>query len=318
VWFSRKERNRRHQRRPHVLAVKLRSTQRRALRWRRLSLVIGIPVCLLIGLYGAWRGGEYTLEQLIEKNPAFAIHQIDVQTDGVISLEQIRRWAGVKLDDNLFALDLARVKRDLELVPNIQSVSVARVLPHCLKIRVVEREPIAQCHYPRLGAEGTADRMVYLLDAEGCLMLPLEPGHRAEPAPSDVYLPVLVGIPAQELRPGRRVESAQVHAALRLIGAFERSPLSSEVLVKEIDVGTPNALQVTTDQGGTLTFSLLDPEAQLRRWQAVHEYSLEQQKYVGWMDLSVANNVPARWLDATNPPVTPKLGKPSRNKKKHV
>ena len=50
----------------------------------------------------------------------------------------------VGLENNLFALDLSRVKRDLELVPAIESADVERILPHTLKICVTEREPIAQ------------------------------------------------------------------------------------------------------------------------------------------------------------------------------
>ena len=63
----------------------------------------------------AGRGGG--LRRLLYENPAFATHHLDVETDGVIAREQLRRWAGVKLEDNLLALDLERVKRDLELVP---------------------------------------------------------------------------------------------------------------------------------------------------------------------------------------------------------
>lgn len=58
----------------------------------------------------------------------------------------------MKVDHNLFALDLARIKRDLELAPAIQSAAVERVLPHTLKIRVTEREPVAQIVVPSLRA----------------------------------------------------------------------------------------------------------------------------------------------------------------------
>ena len=45
---------------------------------------------------------------MVYENRAFAIEQIDVQTDGVISTDQLRRWAGVKAGENLLALDLAQ------------------------------------------------------------------------------------------------------------------------------------------------------------------------------------------------------------------
>ena len=41
------------------------------------------------------------------KIPTFAIQRIDVQTDGVIAPDQLRRWSGVKPGENLIALDLA-------------------------------------------------------------------------------------------------------------------------------------------------------------------------------------------------------------------
>jgi cell division septal protein FtsQ len=70
------------------------------------------------------------------------------QTDGAIAPEQLRRWAGIKLNQNLLALDIAKVKRDLEMIPRIQSASVDRLLPGTLMIQVVEREPLAQSECP--------------------------------------------------------------------------------------------------------------------------------------------------------------------------
>jgi len=46
----------------------------------------------------------------------------------VIAPEQLRRWTRVRIGANLIALDLASVKRNLELVSTIDSVSVERVL----------------------------------------------------------------------------------------------------------------------------------------------------------------------------------------------
>ena len=73
-----------------------------------------------------WRGGVWLLDYLIYKNDAFAIQQIDVQTDGVLTSETIRHWAMVKTGQNLMALDLTRVKRDLEMQPPIQFAAVER------------------------------------------------------------------------------------------------------------------------------------------------------------------------------------------------
>lgn len=318
MFFRRKSKNRRFERK-HVLQVKLRASQRRQLRLRRAVMVLAVPMFLLVGAYAAWKGGDALLCRLVYENPAFAIHNIDVQTDGVLSLEQVRRWAGVKLQDNLLALDLARVRRDLEAIPNIRSAAIERALPHTLRIRISEREPVAQFAFPQPRGTNLWEKSVYLLSADGFVMLPLEPHQKAVPNAAPDVLPSLIGLPPNDLRPGRAVESVQTLAALRLLDVFSRSPMVGLIDLRQIDLSVPNVLNVSTAQHSDVLFGLHDLEGQLRRWRAVHEYGQRTGKYVAWMDLSVANNVPARWLDPTLPaPPAPKPLKGARIKKRHV
>src|SRR2546430_881071 len=134
--FNRKIRNRRLGR-EHVLDVKLRSSQVRAARIRVLALTGGILFGLLLGGYGLWRGVEWGMDKLVYENKAFAIETLDIQTDGSIPPDQLRHWARVRTGQNLFAIDLIRIRRDLEMAPLIQSVSIERILPHTLRIRVI-------------------------------------------------------------------------------------------------------------------------------------------------------------------------------------
>jgi cell division septal protein FtsQ len=143
MWFKRKQKNRRYDR-PQLLDVKLRSSQTRAARVRLAGMGISIAFALIVILFVLWRGGEWVLNRMVYDNDAFAIKEVEVQTDGVIAPEHFRRWSLVKPGQNLLALDLMRVKRDLELIPLIQSATVERVLPRTLRLRIVEREPIAQ------------------------------------------------------------------------------------------------------------------------------------------------------------------------------
>ena len=108
-------------------------------------------------------------------------------------------------------------------------------------------------------------------------------------------------------------------AALSLVEVFHRSSMAGLVDLKQIDLSVPNVLSVATAQHSEVLFGLNDLEGQLRRWRAVHEYGQRSARYVAWMDLSVANNVPARWLDPSLPaPPAPKPLKALRPKKKHV
>ena len=78
-------------------------------------------------------------------------------------------------------------------------------------------------------------------------------------------------------------------------------------------------LVVTTGQGSEITLGLGNLDQELRRWQAVHEWGLKMNKVILTLDLAVANNVPARWLEASSlPPATPQNAKPQRPRKRNV
>jgi len=319
VFFKRKPKNRRLGR-EHVLDVKVRSSVVRATRARMAAIAFGTLLGTVLGLFLLWRTGEWALNRLVYENRAFAIQQLDIQSDGVISIEQLRRWAGVSAGQNLFALDLVRVKRNLELAPPIQSASVERILPRTLRIRILERDPIAQISMARPRPEGGIEWDTFQLDAEGYVMSPLAPSQRSAPAAQAAdILPAISGINAQELLPGRRIEAPQVQAALELVTDFEQSPMRGLADIRRIDVSSPEALVVTTGQGSEVTFGLTGIEQQIRRWRAVFDKAQKMGKAIASLDLAVTNNVPARWLEASAlPPSSPRLPKQARAKKKHV
>jgi len=353
AWFKRRTKNRRLER-EQVLEVKLRASHLRAVRTRWVVWGLGCIFGTIFGVYLVWRCGEWALNRLVYENPSFAVREVDIATDGVIAVEQLRRWAGVKFEDNLLGLDLTRVKRDLELVPLIDSVAVERILPHTLRIRVSEREPIAQVgenfqnstsntQFPttnvperalnsdlrtpnsehrttnieRAGLAGGAN---LLLDVNGYVVVPVPAQQRGYlPNQGSEQLPAIVGIKANELRPGRQIETAEVQAALELLVAFSQSPMAGLVELKRIDVSSPGVLQVSTGQGSEVTFGLNDAEQQLRRWRQIFDVGQRLGRAVATLDLAVSNNIPARWLEASAVPGPPaKAAKPIRKQRKHV
>src|SRR6476661_8342133 len=110
MWFSRQPKNRRLGR-EHVLDVKARSTQVRRARARTVAFAFGVAFACVFSAYLLWRGGEGALSLMVYENKAFSLQDLDIQTDGVITLDQLRRWTPARPEQNLLALDLARVKR---------------------------------------------------------------------------------------------------------------------------------------------------------------------------------------------------------------
>jgi cell division protein FtsQ len=255
-----------------------------------------------LGIYLVWRTGEFMLDKFVYENQDFAIQTVEVHTDGVIAPEQLRRWAGVKIGANLIALDLAAVKRNLEMVSAIDSVSVERVLPQALKIRVTERTPIAQVNVPRADGNGIAVS-VYQLDANGEVLLPLDPRQCTVPLlQSDTQLPMVSGLNIFQLQPGHRLESPQLQAALQLLTAFGHSPMFGLVDLRRLDVSAPGVVIVTTGQGSQITFGLDNFDRQLRRWRQIYDLGLRQGTIIASVDLAVANNVPVNWVVANAAP----------------
>jgi cell division septal protein FtsQ len=297
MWIKREQKNRRLNR-GHVLDVKMRSDQVRATRTRLASVAFCVIFGTVFGLYLLWRAGEWTLDKSIYENSTFAIQQVDVQTDGVIAPDQLRRWAGVKPGANLIALDLASVKRNLELVPAIESVSIERILPRTLKIEVTERHPIAQVNVPRMDAGGNISVSVFQLDANGYVMQPLDPRDQTiSLAQINEQLPVITGLNAFQVQPGHRVELPQAQAALQLLAAFAHSPMVGLVDFQRIDVSSPQVIVATTGEGGEITFGLDNLDQQLRRWRAVYDLGQRNHRTIASADFAVENNVPVRWAE---------------------
>lgn len=318
-WFSRKPKNRKHGR-THMLGVKLRSDQIRTSRTRIVATGLGLVFGTVFTFYLVWRLGEFGLKKFVYENDAFSVEQIDVQTDGVLAPEELRRWAGVKTGQNLLTVDLARVKRDLELVSVIRSAAVERVLPHTLRLRVSEREPIAEVKTYMTGAGGALELGKLNLDSEGYVTMPVDPKLRAVPAAqTNDTLTVITGIEQDKLVVGKQVESPQVIAALRLITAFDRSPMAGLVELRGVDVSLPGVLGVQTGQGSQITFAMDDLERQLRRWRVIFDQGQRITKVISTLDLSVSNGIPATWIDAgVAPHDTPRSRNFQPNRKKNV
>ena len=321
MWFRRGQKNRRLHR-GHVLDVKLRSAQVRATRTRLAAITLGVTFGTVFGLYLLWRTGEWALDKFVYENSTFAIQSIEVQTDGVIAPEQLRRWANVKPGANLIALDLASVKRNLQLVPAIDtdSIRIERVLPRTLKIQVKERVPVAQVNVPKAGDAGGINFTVFQLDTNGFVMKPLDPREREVPLSQMTgQLPLLTGLNPLELQPGRRVASPQVLAALALIGTVDRSPMAGLVDLRSVDVSSPGVIVVTTGQGSEVTFALENLAQQLGRWRKIYDLGKSMNKEIASADLAVSNNVPVRWTTAGIGPVTtPKKSNPATIRRKNV
>jgi hypothetical protein len=121
------------------------------------------------------------------------------------------------------------------------------------------------------------------------------------------------------VRPGFQLDSAKLRCALDLLAEFEVSEVIAVADILNVELGEPEVLQVSTGQGSRVTFSQQETRGQFRRWRMIHDYGMQSGRAIASLDLSVTNNLPVRWLEASMvPPAKTKPVKPPRNRRKHV
>lgn len=304
-----------------MLEVKSRARATARARWRSVGWALAVTVGVTVAVYCGARGWEWLRREVITDNALFALETVEVQADGRwLNPELVQRWAGIRRGDNLLTIDLARLKRDLELVPQIESASVERVLPGLLRLRVTEREPVAQVQGWAADAAGRVAAAVYYLDAGGVVM----PAWTADPAgqgreASLAELPVVRGLSPAQLRVGHRLDLPEVRAALDLLVEFGRSPMAGLTELKLVDLTLPEVLEVWTSDGTHVTFARTHLQRQLGRWRLIQAAGAQRAKRVAALDLSLTNNCPVVWAEAPEAPeARPRPNPPLKGPKKNV
>src|SRR6185503_12176777 len=131
--FRRRPKNRRKRRDDYILDVKVRADYRQRERMQRITVFLIVVTVFGLGGLAICRLTQFSTRKFLHENPNFAIRQIEVESDGYLTREQIISSTGIQPGQSVFAVDLKEVKRDLELEPLIESAEVARELPSCIR-----------------------------------------------------------------------------------------------------------------------------------------------------------------------------------------
>ena len=291
----------RRQGRYRLLEVDLPVGKVRRQRMKAIARWTGGLLGLAALFFGVWHGGAWVMRLGFYENEIFTVKTIDVRVRGIIQPAQLKKMAGVHAGENLFRVDLLRVKRDLELTPLIESAAVERVLPDTLRLRIVERRPIAQVVGFRQQPDGQLVRQVYWLDARGVVIPPIDPCLTVQKK-QPKWLPLIVGIPTAKLLPGRTLDSPAVRSALQLVSRYDLSPMAGLAHLRQIDVSGRETLGVITWQGARVTLGLNGLNAQIQRWRQIHDLGRQHHRAVATVDLSIKNNLPVRWMHPSSRP----------------
>ena len=301
--------NFRQRRQQHLLDVKVRS--RRAARHRtRRVLVVFSRLVLLAGLCAAvYLGAREAARRFFFENPDYRVNTIELQTDGTLQREQVLKVADLREGENIFSVNLARVRERLQRLPQIDEVEVVRKLPGEIDIRMVERKPVAWITGEKQISDPFVSEAAFLVDARGVLM------KEKKLLPEYLGLPLILGCSSESLDEGKVVQSSEAKTALDLLRLSTRSFMQMRFQIREIDVSKSYCLLVTDKNHTHVMFALDNLEAQLQRLEQFLVYSDDSKQELETVNLLVQRNIPVTFTkppdavirDTIEPPVEPRI-----------
>ncbi len=248
---------------------------------RRSSLVFFSLILIVALLFAVGHGLSYFGSFLFSNNPSFTLRTFEISTDGRLPVPELKRWAGIGFETNLFAIDFKEVRQNLLSQPQIESVSIRRNLPSTLQIQVKERDAVAQIRFRRSG-------FLYFLDRHGIAMRP-PPACQSDQR----ILPLIVGIKAKEPRLGEQIPDLGVLFVLELLSLTDTLGLSSQIRFEKFNLSYSDFIRVSLNDGISASFPRHSAREKLIRLVRVLQIAEEQGRHVKIVDLTPdGRNVP--------------------------
>lgn len=170
-----------------------------------------VLVLLALAGGGCWRGVRYYLLE----SGTFTLRRLEIQAGETLGESRVREYLKLQVGMPLFAADIVRQQADfMHDAPPLQAVTIQRELPDKLKVRIVERIPLARFA-----------RKPLAVDAEGQVFVRY---HGIE------MLPCISGYEDLEIAPGMRVGGMAL-AAVDLLNALRASQVPLAVVDIDVD-----------------------------------------------------------------------------------
>jgi len=287
VWFKddaivvrrRKPNRRRRKREQPLLMVSARTTDRRRARSQRVGGILLFTVALFGTAWALRAGVRFLGNKMFAESPQFTIRRLDLDSDGMLRERHIREYAGIAEGNNLFAIDIAQVRKELESVPIVKNVEVHRRLPDTLRVRLTERIAVA-----RLGPDNRRHHLA--IDREGYVL---------GPSSRRPDLPAVTGIGQSGLRPGSYIGESLVQDALTVIDICDTTRIGQVVKIASIDIRHPEHLDIRLANNEHVWLGRENLEWRLRQLARILQESSQMGRAIASADLTVDKNFPVKF-----------------------
>lgn len=259
-----------------------------------LGLVALLVVAALVFSY-------LMVEHFLQRDARFRIAGTsNIEATGLtqVSRAEMLPVFGEDIGKNIFFIHLSERRKQLEQIPWVQRATVMRLLPHQIRVNIVERTPIA---FVRQGQQ------IGLVDADGVLLSMPAAGMTQH----NYSFPVLTGIDARDPQPSRRARMAVYQ---RLIGELDSTGQHLSEQISEIDLTDPEDARVLMpEQGGDILAHFGDEQflARYQRYKAHIAEWRQQYPRLAVVDLRYEEQVVLEMAPGSGATVTAGDGKSS-------
>lgn len=290
----------------YVLEVTTRSSSaKRRRRLRILSWCVKLVLLAAAGT-GAYYGVQAGLNRFFFTNPDYTLRTLTFDLDGIMTREEAVETTGLQEGSNIFAVDLSAVEASLRRISMVRQVTIERILPDTISLRLEAREPIAWVAAPGETGDPSSSPDSLLVDASGTLIKP------RQIHPEYLHLPVIYGVAGDGISEGNIPEHEGLHEALALIETVAAAP-DLLLHIRSIDASKGYRLDVVNDENAHIVFSSSNYPDQLARLQKLLVHCTESGRQLETVNLMVRRNTPVTFVmaaAATPPPVSaPKTGR---------
>lgn len=277
---------------PRIMWFGLRDLLLRGLKW---LLVGGLAGC------AAW-GAMIGLRHAFLENEDFRLRAIDLNPNRAMDERRLVELTGIDLKGSLFAVDIGKMERTLEALPELVEARVERKLPGTLVVRVRERVPVAWLDCAAHGLRGR--------DAGGGMLI--DPGRVVFPCVERMreqaeVLPVIVlGDPATP-RPaaGEPLASAELERCFRLLRAAVPAAKAGGWSVARVAQANRWSMRLTTGDQVEAVFGLGDHERQLEDLGLVLAHAGGRGQRIASVNLIPERNIPVSLFEPAPPRAIP-------------
>lgn len=213
-----------------------------AIRLRR-ALPVAVVV-IVVGLATAAGGAAYTW---LGRSPIFAVREIDLNPCAHLTREEVRAILGSEAGRNIWTLSAAEIGRRIREHPWVRAVSVRKVFPDRIVVRVEEYAPVAMVNLDAL----------WYVDDRGTLF------KRLTVHDSKAY-PIVTGFAAADLAARDAAAVAALRRTIELLRLADSGSLRQNVSEIHFDPQDGYTI-VTRDTGLQLKIGTMDFRVAMKR-----------------------------------------------------